>query len=198
MKPLDEQSVTPYFNSSLLRVVGLIDDDHWFDTIEQVIGQISIFCSGGSGWVVQKLINVDLKVCKGRALSGSSFFPTPPKMEKLKKSLLNIKNVCDDFCFLYCVAAALFPVTHKRCRASNYSSRLPELISDPNHMPMKIEHIPKFEHGNNLSIAVFRYREDAVLTTCYWRKRRENVRKNINLVLLTNAETSHYCLITDF
>ena len=55
MKPLDEQSVTPYFNSSLLRVVGIIDDDDWFETIEQVICQINIVCTGGSGWVVQKL-----------------------------------------------------------------------------------------------------------------------------------------------
>ena len=29
-----------------------------------------------------------------------------------------------------------------------YSSRLPELIFDPNNVPMKIEHIPKFEHDN--------------------------------------------------
>ena len=118
-------------------------------------------------------------------------------MEKLKKSLLNIKNVYDDFCFLYCVAAALFPVTHNRCRSSNYSSRLPELIFDPNNMPMKVEHIPKFGHDSNLSIAVFDYSEDGVLTTCCWRKRRENVRKKINHVLL-NAETSHFCLITNF
>ena len=198
MKPLDEQSVTPYFNSNLLRVVGIIDDDDWFETIEQVICQINIFCTGGSGWVVQKLINVAFKVCKSRALSGSSHIPTPPKMEKLKKSLLNIKNVYDDICLLYCVAAALFPVTHDASRSSNYSSRLPELIFDPNNMPMKTEHIPKLEQDNSLSITVFHYREYGILTTCYWRKRRENVRKKINLVLLTNAETSHYCLLTNF
>ena len=197
MKPLDEESVTPYFNSRLLRGVGIIDDDNWFETIEQVICQIKIFCTGGSGWVVQKLINVDLKVCKGRALSDSSYITTPPKMEKLEKSLLNIKNVHDDFCFLYCVAAALFPVTQNRSRSSNYSRRLPELIFDPNNMPMKIEHTPKFEHDNILSITVFHYREDGAVTTCYWRKRRQNVRKKINLVLLTNAETSHFCLITN-
>ena len=115
-----------------------------------------------------------------------------------KKSLLNIKNVYDDFCLLYCVAAALFPVTHNRSRSSNYSSRLPELIFDPNNMPIKIEHIPKFEHDNSLSITLFHYREYGILTTCFWRKRRESVRKKINLVLLTNAETSHYCLITNF
>ena len=67
MKPLDEQSVTPYFNSNLLRDVGIIDDDDWFEFIEQVINQINIFCTSGSGWVVQKLINVGLKVSKGRA-----------------------------------------------------------------------------------------------------------------------------------
>ena len=71
MKPLDEQSVTPCLNSSLLRVVGVIDDDEWFETIEQVISQINIFSTGGCGWVVQQLINVDLKVCKARTLSGS-------------------------------------------------------------------------------------------------------------------------------
>ena len=191
MKTLNEQSVTPYFNSSLLRVVGIIDDDDWFETIEQVICQINIFCTGWSGWVVQKLINVDLKVCKGRSLYASSYNPTPPKMKKLKQSLLNIKNVNDDVCFLYCVAAALFPVTHNRCRSNKYSSRLPELIFDPSNLPMEIEHIPKFEHANNLSITVFHYREDGVLTTCYWGKRRENVWKKTNLVLLTNAETSH-------
>ena len=46
MKPLDEQSVTQYFIPSLLRVVGIIDDDDWFETFEQVICQINIICTG--------------------------------------------------------------------------------------------------------------------------------------------------------
>ena len=85
MKPFDEQSDSSYFNSSLLPVVGIVDDDDWLETIEQVICQINTFCTSRAGWVVQKLNNVDLKVCKGRALSGSSYIPTSPKMEKLKK-----------------------------------------------------------------------------------------------------------------
>ena len=63
MKPFDELSVTTYFNSSLLRVVGNTDEDDRFETIEQVNCQLNIICTGGSGSVVQKLINADLNVC---------------------------------------------------------------------------------------------------------------------------------------
>ena len=99
-----------------MRAVGIIDHDEWMENIEQVFRQVNILSTSGSGWVVEGLMSVDVKVSKGKALAGSSYIPTPPKMEKMKRSL-NIKNSFD-FCILYCVAGAFFPVDQNRKRPS--------------------------------------------------------------------------------
>ena len=80
------------------------------DTIEQILRQVNIISTSGFGWPAEKLISVNLKVSKCKALAGSYYIPTTPKMQKNEKVL---NWFFDDFCFPFCVAAALFPVKQK-------------------------------------------------------------------------------------
>ena len=99
-------------------MVGIIDDDEWTETIEQVFRQVYIFFKAESGRVVEKLISFDLKVSKGKAQR---------------------QDRCWRCGFLRIVAAALFPVNQNRGCASSYPGKLIEVIFDPKKMPMKIE-----------------------------------------------------------
>ena len=61
---------------------------------------------------------------------------------------------------------------------------------------MKLLNIPKFECDNNLSINVYSY-GDGFLSCCYLTKNKSSAGK-ITLLLLTEENNSHYCLITKF
>ena len=71
-----------------------------------MISNLSIYCTSGSGWVINKLITVDINLNKHHPVRGSSYIPTPSKL-KDNNFLLNINNKSDELCFIYCVLAAL-------------------------------------------------------------------------------------------
>ena len=87
-----------------------LDEDDFNNFVEQLISQLNVYCSGGSGWVVETLLAVEVKVAAPVRESGSSFIPTPAILRGLTRSILNVKNKKDEMCFLYLVLAALYPL----------------------------------------------------------------------------------------
>ena len=79
-----------------------------------------------------------------------------PRCLKNKKTLLNIK--CDDDrCFLYSVAAAVFPTKSNACRASKYKNKLGFFNTKNLTFPVPVTQIKSFETLNRLRINVFGY-----------------------------------------
>ena len=107
----------------------------------------------GSGFVLNGIINVIMEVYKVNDIQVSSWVELPEKY-KNTKSIINIKND-DQFCFLWCILAHLFPVEDNKNRTSNYSMHTNKLILNGLEFPMKIKDIPKFENLNNLNVNVF-------------------------------------------
>ena len=68
---MDADSVYPHFSSRLMRVVESINDD-FNELVDQVLRQLNVLCSGGSAWVLKKLICLDIKICKTKSLANSS------------------------------------------------------------------------------------------------------------------------------
>ena len=97
--PLDGENVSPCFSTRLIRVVESIDECNLNELVNQLLRQLNVFCCGGSGWVLEKFLSMDIKVCKTRSLAGSSFIPTPTKLARFPYSLLNIKNLSGQFLF---------------------------------------------------------------------------------------------------
>ena len=62
----------------------------------------------GSGFVLNGIVNVILEIYKVNDIQASSWVELPEKY-RIKKSIINIKND-DQFCFLWCILAHLFPV----------------------------------------------------------------------------------------
>ena len=180
-----------------MRVVESIDDEDFDELVDQVLRQLNVFCSGGSGWVLEKLIWLDIKICKTKSLAGSSYLPKPAKRSSLRRSLLNIKNLFDNFCFIYCILAFLYPCRQNRERPSMYKDEFNRLIFDKSAMRMKLSDIAQFENKNQLSITVFNFDEKGSLTCCHRSKVKSKIGK-VFLLLLTDVLNSHYCLITNF
>ena len=71
----------------------------------------------GSGFVLNGFVNVILEIYKVNDIQASSI--ELPKKYKDNKSIINIKND-DQYCFLWCILAYLYPVEDHKNRTSNY------------------------------------------------------------------------------
>ena len=141
----------------------------------------------GSGFVLNGIVNVIMEVYKVNDIQASSWVELPEKY-KNNKSIINIKND-DQYCFLWCILAHLFPVEDHKNRTSSYSMNLNKHISNGLEFPMKIKDIPKFENLNNLNVNVFELTK-TVLTPIHINTNYDQ--PQIDLLLYQN----HYCLIT--
>ena len=141
----------------------------------------------GSGFQFQELEEVILEIYKVRDIQASSYIELPDKY-KNNKSITSIKND-DQYCFLWCILAYLYPVEENKNRTSNYSVHMNKLNQEGLEFPMKIKDIPKFENLNNLNVNVFELTK-TVLTPIHISK--NYLQSQIDLLLIEN----HYCLIT--
>ena len=141
----------------------------------------------GSGFVFQEIEEVILEIYKVNDIQASSYIELPGKY-KDNKSIINIKNN-DQYCFLWCILAQLYPVENHKDRISKYIIHLNKLNLKGLEFPMKVKDIPKFENLNNLNINVFELTGN-VLTPIHVNK--NYLQPQIDLLLYQN----HYCLIT--
>ena len=141
----------------------------------------------GSGFVFQEIEEVILEIYKVNDIQASSYIELPGKY-KDNKSIINIKNN-DQYCFLWCILAQLYPVENHKDRISKYIIHLNKLNLKGLEFPMKVKDIPKFENLNNLKINVFELTGN-VLTPIHVNK--NYLQPQIGLLLYQN----HYCLIT--
>ena len=82
-----------------------LSEEEFFTMAQQMICALNCFASNGSGWVLQKNINLELKVVKFNPIRGSSYLALPSELVN-NRNLLNIRNINDSKCFLYCYTAA--------------------------------------------------------------------------------------------
>ena len=141
----------------------------------------------GSGFVFQEIEEVILEIYKVNDIQASSYIELPGKY-KDNKSIIDIKNN-DQYCFLWCILAQLYPVENHKDGISKYIIHLNKLNLKVLEFPMKVKDIPKFENLNNLNINVFELTGN-VLTPIHVNK--NYLQPQIDLLLYQN----HFCLIT--
>ena len=89
--------------------------------------------------------------------------------------------------------AALFPIKQNQERTQSYRQNFSALHYNPKKMPVALTDIPAFEKNNHLKINVFAY-EQTKFYPVYLSKYRGKT-KRINLLLLSEENNWHYCLI---
>ena len=148
----------------------------------------------GSGFQFQEIEEVKLEIYKVNDIQASSYIELPPKY-KNSQSIINIKNN-DQYCFLWCILAYLYPVEDNKNITSSYSKHFDKFNLEGLDFPMKVTDIPKFESLNRLStggqqccINVFELTGN-VLTPIHINTNYDQ--PQIDLLLYQN----HYCLIT--
>ena len=147
----------------------------------------------GSGWYLSKIIHIEVHTATLSPLAASSYIELPKKVKRTE-AVINIKNE-DNMCFIWSVLAHLHPMDMHANRVNKYQPFLHELNGEGITFPTPIHQIPDFEKKNNVSINVFGWEEKEVVPVQLSRHDSETV---INLLLISQDDKRHYCLIKNF
>ena len=147
----------------------------------------------GSQWVFSSIINLEIHSVRFEPLRGSSYIQLPNKIRS-KKAIINMKNN-DNMCFKWAVARALNPIKRNAERITNLlREQAEELNMNGIEVPGKLKDIEKFEKQNpEISINVFGFEGEFYPL----RISKEEGNEIVNLLLISNEKTFHYCLIKD-
>ena len=187
------QILNSYFNSETVENLEGTDELEVYGTFIQTIEErIQNFNQRGSNWRFQRVLFLDVHFTDFIPLRGSTFLPLPRKIAT-KKAVINMKND-DDQCFKWSVVRALNPVEKN-------SERITKELKDQSErldwsglkFPVKLDHIVIFEKFNpSISINVFGFEDRVVYPLRLSKSKNE---QTINLLLISDGEKQHYCLI---
>ena len=161
--------------------------DHMVDKIFELIQN---FNNRGSGWQFDRVEHLDININPFNPLSASSYIELPSSLY-MKKAIINVKNENDNECFKWAVTSAVFP---QKKNAERLSKRMREDSEKFDWtgtvFPVSLKQIDKFENNNPYAINVFGY--ERVVYPLRISKKNEQV---INLLLIADEETNHFCWI---
>lgn len=182
--------IDPVFVSETRVYHSSVGDSSIDEACSEINRHLEGFIHLGSGWTLDKILLLRLKVIKFRVLSGGKgTCKLPPELLR-KRACLNI-SCRDDKCFLYCCVAAIHKVHYNPARVNQYKKYEHQFKTSNVSFPMTLNKLPKFEKDNpGLSINVLQYEGFVTVPVYHTKNERPNVHC-INLLLYK----SHFYLI---
>ena len=80
-----------------------LSENEILDMVDTMLCTFWSFTASGSGWTVDKITQLEIKISVFNLIKGSSYNAVPGEHSR---ALLNIRNHNDHNCFLYCFTAA--------------------------------------------------------------------------------------------
>ena len=192
------QMLNTFFNSETVENLEGTDESAVYDrSIQTIEERIQNFNQRGSNWRFQRVLSLD----DFQPLRGSTFLPLPSKIST-KKAVINMKNN-DDQCFKWSVTKALHPVDiHPERITKELKDQSERLDWSGLKFPVDLKQIIIFEKLNpQISINVFGFEGDVyplrLSKSESERSERERSERTqiVNLLLISDGEKQHYCLI---
>ncbi|XP_026746584.1 uncharacterized protein LOC113507863, partial [Trichoplusia ni] len=168
-------------------------DDTYLNVIETFKRKFTEFEHCQSGWSFVSINHLEININKYCPMRGGTYLELPDVI-KNTKSCLNIHNN-DEYCFLWCVVAALFPAKNNVCRVNSYPHFSTVLNTRGISFPPSHKDIKLFEKNNcDLSINIYGFDKHGTITgPIYVTNCRKD--KHINLLFFEKHNKGHYCLI---
>ena len=182
-----------YFATDPVIITEATDLSDLYNTMtSRIFELIQNYNNRGSGWQFDRVEHLDININPYNPLSASSYIPLPKKLAD-KNAIINVKNEIDNECFKWAVTSAVFPAKEHGERLSKQMRKDSEKFDWSGiEFPVSLKQIDKFENNNNYAINVFGYEYAVVYPLRISEKKNEKV---INLLLIANEETNHYCWI---
>ena len=158
---------------------------------DRVLEAMATFQRDGSNWTFKSIICLEIHTVVYEPLKGNSYIPLPPKLAQ-KKAIINMQNE-DNKCFTWSVLRALNPRERDNERIDKDLKKKEDSLNMTGIVnPVQLNAIDKFERQNpTISINVFGHEE----SVCPLRVSKCEGREVVNLLLISDDEKRHYCLI---
>ena len=105
-KPTNGEKTELFLRSHMVPVHGnALPQNDFLAAVAKMINTLFTFTASGSVWILDGIIETDIKFATFNPIRGSSYLPTPPELEA-SLLLFNIRNQQDHNSFLYCFTAA--------------------------------------------------------------------------------------------
>ena len=135
----DEQ-ITDTFRTSL-EIFADVSAYHSKELLVILFNHVVKFLSVGSGWRFDSVQSLAISLCPFQPTIGAGSFIDTSKCP-YDKGVLNIKNITDDFCFLWCIIAHIHRVDKHAVRTSKYEPFMHELnTKDSNSLSSSRTHL---------------------------------------------------------
>ena len=186
-----DEVVADFHSKIEINVEGTNENELLNEMIARIDENIANFQQRGSNWQFVSINQLEIHLGNWKPLGGSSYIPLPKKIRD-KNVVINMKND-DDQCFKWCISRALCFVKDHPERITKTLKEFSERLNwDGLSFPVDLKQIKIFEKLNPLlSINVFGFEEDFYPLLISERKKRIN----IDLLLISDEEKQHYCLI---
>ena len=185
-----------YFNSKPKTITNANDFQESLDVnVEQIMNDIHKWISEGSAWIIKSINGHYINIIKYEPLTGSSYIKLPTELRHNKSGLINLKNK-DNECFRWCHIRHLNPRNDNPQRIKKTDkSFVKKLNYQGIEFPVSVKQYNKIETQNSININVFGYENKQTYPIYVSKEKFENV---LNLLLISEDENKHYCLIKDF
>ena len=194
------ETVKPFqFHSDIELNLEATDEDELYDKmIDRIEHKIQTAEQQESGWTFHSIIKLEMHTVAYKPLEGGSYIKLPKEIAN-KKAVVNMKNTSDDKCFLWSVLRALNPVKDHRARIDDkLKSKINTVNMGDIHYPVTLKDVSKFEKLNpDIAVSVYTYDESYIVGTLRISKHVDRPYR-IKLLLISDEDKTHYCLIEDF
>ena len=203
----DDERITIFANSLMTPVYAEgLSNDNFVEMVEKMLAVLFTFASSGSGWMLERVIRVNIKFAKYRPATGSSFIALPTKLQNCR-ALLNIRNHTDNNCFIYSFIAASYLKCNNfegeegrneslKLTSPEFYQNMPSLQpAGEFSMPMGFNDIDKFETLNDVEVNVFGFENRDLFPMRV--SKRTTSELSLDLLLLYENDKHHYVLIKD-
>ena len=147
---------------------------------------MDIWTGFSSGWIIDKIENINIEIANYDPLVGSSYFSLPPELRNLMKGLINLKNK-DIECFKWCHVRLLNPQNKDGDRMKKEDKKIESTLDYRGiNFPVKARDYEIIEERFNINVNVFGY-ENSIFPFYVSKKFNEQV---LNVLLISNEQKS--------
>ena len=73
-KPMESEAVEAFFNSPMCRIACELTEDEYMQHIDALMTQLNVFATGGSGWVVETMKQLEIKTAACGNVTGGLLY----------------------------------------------------------------------------------------------------------------------------
>ena len=124
---------------------------------EELKHRLDIWTGLGSGWIIDKIEDINIDIANYDPLAGSSYITLPPELNSSMKGLINLKNK-DNECFKWCHIRFINPQNKDADRIKKQEKKIAETLDYRDiNFPMKARDYELVEERFNINVNVFGY-----------------------------------------